>query len=118
MKFDMIAQSIKGSKNLYEEERGIETIKVVPWQWICDQIYLFLGFTDEEKGTTATLFIAFRKGKKADNWEWMCPDKVTCEKLGDKIKNSCYFVNRVNEQVRKGEGVIDIDNPLRLVKKR
>ena len=117
MKFDELAQSIKEGKNLYEAERGIETVKVVPWQKISEQVYLFLGFKDEKRCITATIFIAFKKGKTMDRWEWMCPDRETCRNLGKEIENRYNFVNRVNEQVRRGEGVIDMENPLRVVKK-
>lgn len=34
MKFEEIAQSVKEGRNLYEVEKGIQTVKVVPWQKI------------------------------------------------------------------------------------
>ena len=98
MKFEEIANHILSCSNRFEEEHGIETIKVECIIHKDDENWaIFYGYKSDN---TKTLFFA-RKNKYAENdkWIWFCPSESEVDGL--KLLIDMYEIrNARNEKER------------------
>lgn len=82
LKFDDIIDSIKGSKNKYEEKHGIATLDI----YLLDKEDNLAFFLADKSDNSKTLYFAVQPDTSEDHWVWCCPNREHIEFLTTDLK--------------------------------
>jgi hypothetical protein len=98
MKYEEIIPSILNGHNLFEEKKGIKTLRIEEWKRLGD-IALLRGYKSDN---TITLFLAFKKSKHYnDSWDKWCVSEPQAQFLSIDFAKFYNLIQNENEKNRR-----------------